>query len=300
MAERPGNMKHMTEKAPSQGHVFQEADYCLLIDRRDRQYLVHLMPGNRFESHIGSCDLAELIGQPPGTWIATGKGHWMIAFKPTLADFTLRMPRIATVMYPKDLGAMLVSADIFGGARVVEAGAGSGATTMSLLRAVGPGGQVISYDLRQDMLDQALANVEKEYPVHDNLTLKQGDLYQGIDETEVDRVVLDLAEPWQVVPHASEKLVPGGILFSFLPTVLQVHELCQALRAQRTFQLIETLEVIMRPWSVGGRSVRPSHRSIGHTGFITTARKCSPSPEDDRRQPQDSSAAGTPESSRER
>jgi tRNA (adenine57-N1/adenine58-N1)-methyltransferase len=285
----------MTETAPAQGHVFREADYCLLIDRRDRQYLVHLMPGNRFESHIGSCDLTELIGQPPGTWIATAKGHWMIAFKPTLADITLRMPRIATVMYPKDLGTMLVSADIFGGARVVEAGAGSGATTMSLLRAVGQGGEVISYDIRQDMLDQARKNVEKEYPVHDNLTLKLGDVYQGIDETDVDRIVLDLPEPWQVVPHASEKLVPGGILFSFLPTVLQVHELAQALRAQRTFQLIETAEVIMRPWSVGGRSVRPSHRSIGHTGFITTARKSSLRPEDETRQPPDSPAAETSE-----
>ena len=290
----------MTENAPARGHVFREADYCLLIDRRDRQYLVRLKPGNRFESHIGSCDLTELIGQPAGTWIETAKGHWMIAFMPTLADLTLRMPRIATVMYPKDLGAMLVSADIFSGARVVEAGAGSGATTMSLLRAVGPSGEVISYDIRQDMLDQALANVEKEYLAHDNLTLKQGDVYQGFDETEVDRVVLDLPEPWQVVPHASEKLVPGGILFSFLPTVLQVHELSQALRAQRTFQLIETLEVIMRPWSVGGRSVRPSHRMIGHTGFITTARKCSPHPEDDARQPHDSPAAETSETPPER
>jgi tRNA (adenine57-N1/adenine58-N1)-methyltransferase len=283
----------MTENAPALGHVFREADYCLLIDRRDRQYLVRLMPGNRFESHIGGCDLTELIGRPAGTWIETAKGHWMIAFKATLADLTLRMPRIATVMYPKDLGTMLVYADIFGGARVVEAGAGSGATTMSLLRAVGQSGEVISYDIRQDMLDQALANVEKEYLVHDNLKLKQGDVYQGFEEKDIDRIVLDLPEPWQVVPHASEKLVPGGILFSFLPTVLQVHELTRALRAQRTFQLVETLEVIMRPWSVGERSVRPSHRAIGHTGFITTARKCSPHPEADTHQPPDSPAAET-------
>jgi tRNA (adenine57-N1/adenine58-N1)-methyltransferase len=283
----------MTESSPVQGHVFREADYCLLIDRRDRQYLVHLMPGSTFDSHIGSCDLTELIGQPAGTWIETAKGHWMIAFKPTLADLALRMPRIATVMYPKDLGAMLVQADIFGGARVVEAGAGSGATTMSLLRAVGPGGKVTSYDIRQDMLDQTLANVEKEYAVHDNLELKRGDVYQGFDETDVDRIILDLPEPWHVIPHASEKLVPGGILFSFLPTVLQVHEFSQALRAQRTFQVIETLELIMRPWSVAGRSVRPSHRAIGHTGFITTARKCSPQPGAETRQPPESSAAET-------
>ena len=290
----------MPEDLHAEEHVFREADYCILIDRRDRQYLVHLVPGNRFDSHIGSIELTKIIGQPPGTWIETAKGHWMIAFKPTLADLSLRMPRIATVMYPKDLGAMLVQADIFGGARVVEAGAGSGATTMALLRAVGPGGEVISYDLRQDMLDQTLANIEKEYPIHDNLTLKQGDVYQGFDETDVDRVVLDLPEPWQVVPHASEKLVPGGILFSFLPTVLQVHELCQALRVQRTFQLIETLEVIMRPWSVGGRSVRPSHRAIAHTGFITTARTSSPRPEADDQPPTDSPPAETPDNTPER
>ncbi len=283
----------MTESAPARDHIFREADYCLLVDRRERHYLVHLTPGSRFESHIGNFDLSQLIGQPAGSWVESAKGHWMIAFKPTLADLTLRMPRIATVMYPKDLGAMLVYADIFGGARVVEAGTGSGATTMSLLRAVGPTGKVFSYDLRQDMLAQALANVEKEFPEHDNLKLKQGDVYQGFDETGVDRIVLDLPEPWQVVPHASERLVPGGILFSFLPTVLQVHELTNVLRSQRTFQLIETLEVMMRPWSVGGRSVRPSHRMVGHTGFITTARKCAPRPDAEHDQPPDSRAAET-------
>lgn len=269
----------MTDNSPGEDHVFQKDDYCLLVDRRDRHYLVHLKPGGKFESHIGNFDLSQLIGQPVGTWIESARGHLMIAFKPTLADLTLRMPRIATVMYPKDLGAMLVYADIFGGARVVEAGTGSGATTMSLLRAVGPTGEVFSYDLREDMLAQALLNVEKEYPDHANLRLKQGDVYQGFDETDVDRIVLDLPEPWQVAPHASERLVPGGILFSFLPTVLQVHKLTNVLRAQRTFHLIETMEVMMRPWSVGGRSIRPSHRMVGHTGFITTARKCAPRPD---------------------
>jgi tRNA (adenine57-N1/adenine58-N1)-methyltransferase len=182
-------------------------------------------------------------------------------------------------MYPKDLGTLLVFADIFPGAKVLEAGAGSGATTMTLLRAVGESGQVISYDIRQDMLDQALANVKLTNSEPDNLTLKKKDIYEGIEDDNIDRLVLDLPEPWHVVPHASEKLVPGGMLFSFLPTILQVHDLTKALRAQRTFNLIETIEILMRPWSVGGRSVRPSHRMIGHTGFITTARKTSPRPD---------------------
>ena len=149
---------------------------------------------------------------------------------------------------------------------------------MTLLRAVGESGQVISYDTRQDMLDQALANVKMTNSEPDNLTLKLKDIYEGIEDEDIDRLVLDLPEPWHVVPHASDRLVPGGMLFSFLPTVLQVHDLTKALREQRTFNLIETIEVILRPWSVGNRSVRPSHRMIGHTGFITTARKSSPRP----------------------
>jgi tRNA (adenine57-N1/adenine58-N1)-methyltransferase len=195
-----------------------------------------------------------------------------------MADFTLEMPRIATVGYPKDLGAILVYGDIFPGARVLEAGTGSGAVTMALLRAVGERGQVISYDLREDMIRRALENISAMIPEHPNLTVKQGDVYQAFQEEDLDRVVLDLPEPWQVVPHAAEKLVPGGILVSFLPTVLQVHELSKALRQQGTFEMIETLEILMRPWSVGGRSVRPEHRMVGHTGFITTARRCSPRP----------------------
>lgn len=268
----------MTEDTTRQQNVFQEGDHALIVDRRDRQYLVKLTQENRFESHVGNFDLSELIGKPHGSWVTSPSGHRIIAFKPTLADVTLRMPRIATVMYPKDLGAMLVYADIFPGAKILEAGAGSGATTMTLLRAVGSSGQVISYDTRQDMLDQALENIKMTTPEPGNLTLRLRDIYQGIEDEALDRVVLDLPEPWHVVPHASERLVPGGLFFSFLPTVLQVHDLTSALRAQRTFNLIETMEVLMRPWSVGGRSVRPSHRMVGHTGFITTARKSAARP----------------------
>ena len=260
-------------------HVFSEGDHALIVDRRDRQYLVQLTEDNRFESHVGNFDLSQLIGMPYGSWLTSPSGHRIIAYKPTLADITLRMPRIATVMYPKDLGTLLVFADIFPGAKVLEAGAGSGATTMTLLRAVGESGQVIAYDTRQDMLDQALANVKMTNPEPDNLTLKQRDIYEGIEDDNIDRLVLDLPEPWHVAPHASDKLVPGGVLFSFLPTILQVHDLTSALRSQRTFNLIETVEVMLRPWTVGGRSVRPSHRMIGHTGFITTARKSSPRPD---------------------
>ena len=189
-----------------------------------------------------------------------------------MADFTRAMPRIATVVYPKDIGAILVHGDIFPGARVLEGGTGSGAVTIALLRAVGERGEVISYDLRSDMIERAMANVEARFTDTSNLTVKRGDVYEGFEEKRLDRIVLDLPEPWRVVPHASDALAPGGILLSFVPTVLQVHELTRALRAQRTFHLVETVEVLVRPWSVSGRSVRPSHRMVGHTGFITTAR----------------------------
>jgi tRNA (adenine57-N1/adenine58-N1)-methyltransferase len=210
--------------------------------------------------------------------ITTSKGHLLLAVKPTMADFTRLMPRIATVIYPKDLGAILTLGDLFPGARVLEAGTGSGALTIALARAVGEEGKVFSYDLRQDMIDRAVANLNVMTPHHPQVTFQLGDVYNGIRESGLDRITLDLPEPWQVVPHASDALVPGGILLCFLPTVLQVHELVQALVAAETFDIIETVEVLLRPWSVGRRSVRPAHRMVGHTGFITTARRCSPSP----------------------
>ena len=257
---------------------FRDGEYVQFLDRRGRSYLVHLTERNLFESHIGNYPARELIGQPEGSWIVTNKGHRLLAVRPTLSDLTLRMPRLATVMYPKDLGAMLTYADVFPGARVLEAGAGSGAFTMALLRAVGDSGRVYSYDVRQDMIDQALANIGRYFERWDNLEMKIGDVYQGIEEDELDRVFLDLPEPWHVTPHASEKLTPGGMLAGFVPTVPQVDEFVRSLRALRTFSMIETLEIMMRQWNVSGRSVRPSHRMVGHTGFIITARLTSPRP----------------------
>ena len=267
----------MAESSGSR-HLFGEGDHALLIDRKGRRYLVKLRSSESFQSHIGNFPHADLIGMEEGSWVDTALGHKLLALRPTMADFSRLMPRIATVVYPKDMGAILIYGDIFQGARVLEAGTGSGAMTMALLRAVGERGQVVSYDVRADMMERTQANVSAMFPTHTNLTLKLGDVYQGFEEDNLDRIVLDLPEPWQVVPHASERLVPGGILLSFLPTVLQIHELSQALIRQRSFELIETIEILMRPWTVEGRSVRPSQRMIGHTGFITTARRCAPRP----------------------
>ena len=267
----------MTDNAPAR-HIFHEGDHALIIDRRGRRYLTHLRPGAKFESHLGAFPHDDLIGADTGCWMTTNRGHVLLAVKPTMADFALDMPRIATVGYPKDLGTILVYGDIFPGARVLEAGCGSGAMTMALLRAVGERGTLISYDVRQDMIDRTRQNVSAMHPDTSNLTLKLGDVYEGFDERELDRIVLDLPEPWHVVPHASDALLPGGIFVSFSPTVLQVHELANALRLSRAFEMIETVEVLQRPWVVGARSVRPEHRMVAHTGFITTARRCSPRP----------------------
>ena len=259
-------------------HVFREGDHALIIDRKGRRYLVQLRSSATFHSHLGTFDHDTLISQDDGARVKTSKGHVLLAVKPTMAEYARQMPRIATPVYPKDLGAIITYGDIFPGARVLEAGTGSGALTIALTRAVGERGEVISYDLRPDMIERALENVSEIVPDHSRLTIKQGDVYQGFEEEALDRIMLDLPEPWQVVPHASRALVPGGILVSFLPTVLQFHDLTKALRADKGYDMIETMEVLMRPWSVGGRSVRPAQRMVSHTGFITTARKCSPPP----------------------
>lgn len=270
----------MTEKSQVD-HTFREGDYALFVDRRGRLYLVRLEVGKTFSSHLGGLSHADVIGKEPGARLETNRGHRLLAVRPTMADFTRLMPRLATVVYPKDLGAILVMGDIFPGARVLEAGSGSGALTIALARAVGEHGSVVSYDVRADMLERARANLAAGLPGWTNVTFKQGDVCEAIEETGLDRIVLDLPEPWRAVPRVEGALARGGILLSYLPTILQVHELCRTLRDQRTFDLLETVEVLVRPWEVGNRSVRPGHRMVAHTGFITTARRCEHKPLDE-------------------
>ncbi len=256
--------------------VFQEGQLALLIDRKERRYLLTLREGNTFHSHAGALPHKELIGREQGGWVRTNRGQVLLAVKPTLSDYVMEMPRGSQVIYPKDLGNILMLADIFPGATVIEGGLGSGALTVALLRAVGERGKVITYEIREDMVERAMRNIRTLVPNPSSHSLKMGDIYQGVHERDVDRIVLDVPEPWHVVPWAAEALTMGGIFLSFLPTVLQVHQLGQALSADSRFQLIETVEVLLRPWSVSQRSVRPAHRMVAHTGFITTARRCLP------------------------
>ena len=268
----------MSQEMPDrsqQRYVFCEGDLALLIDRKGRRYMLSLEQGKSFQSHIGVLPHTEIIGREEGCRVVASGGQRLLVLKPTMADFILEMPRIAQVIYPKDIGAILTYGDIFPGAHVLEAGMGSGALTIALLRAVGEKGHVVSYDIRPDMMERAKRNIHSLLSPCDNLSLKLGDVYEGFEERNLDRLVLDLPEPWQVVPLAAEALVPGGLFLSYLPTILQVHQLSMALREHPSFDLIETLEVLVRPWSVTARSVRPVHRMVAHTGFITTARNCS-------------------------
>jgi tRNA (adenine57-N1/adenine58-N1)-methyltransferase len=193
-----------------------------------------------------------------------------VALRPTLADFVLKMPRGAQVIYPKDLGPILMLADIFPGARVLESGVGSGALSMTLLRA---GATVTGYELREDFAARARNNVQSFLgdELAGRYTIEVRDTYEGIDVTALDRIVLDLPEPWQVIKHAASALRPGGILVAYTPSVAQVMQLREAM-VNSAFEFAETIEVLNRSWHVEGQAVRPDHRMVAHTGFLTHAR----------------------------
>jgi tRNA (adenine57-N1/adenine58-N1)-methyltransferase len=249
---------------------FREGDRALLIDNKQRRYLVTLRAGQQFHSHSGYLEHDAIIGADEGTTITSTKGSPYLALRPTLADFVLKMPRGAQVIYPKDLGPIMMLADIFPGARVLESGVGSGALSMTLLRA---GAVVTGYELREDFAGRAQNNVAAFLgdEVRSRYSVEVRDSYEGLDVTGMDRIVLDLPEPWQVVKHAEGALRPGGILVSYTPSITQVVQLREAL-VDSAFELAETVEVLNRTWHVEGQAVRPDHRMVAHTGFLTHAR----------------------------
>jgi tRNA (adenine57-N1/adenine58-N1)-methyltransferase len=259
-------------------NCFQEGDLALLQDRKSRRYMLTLAEKDTFHSHLGRLQHAQLIGHSVGGWYRTDRGHTLLAVRPTLGDYVRQMPRGPQIIYPKDLGNIVSFADIFPGATVIEGGLGSGALTAALLRAVGQEGRVVTYEIDESVLPKAMRNIDRVAPGAENLEVKIADLYQGIDERDVDRVVLDVPEPWQAVGGVADALVMGGIMLSFLPTVLQVHRLVGALEQDGRFQMIESLETLLRTWHVTERSVRPDHRMVAHSGFLTTAVRCEPRP----------------------
>ncbi|MCI0687148.1 MAG: tRNA (adenine-N1)-methyltransferase [Sporichthyaceae bacterium] len=253
---------------------FRAGDQAQLTDPKGRHHTITLEPGKSFHTHRGSFGHDGLIGAPEGSVVTTSGGVSYLALRPLLADYVLGMPRGAAVVYPKDAAQIIGMADIFPGARVVEAGAGSGALTCSLLRAVGDTGLVASYERRPDFAAVATANVERFFGgPHPAWRLTVGDLVDSLAETEVDRVVLDMLAPWECIEAVGKALLPGGVLCCYVATTTQLARTVEALRESGTFTEPAAWETMVRTWHVEGLAVRPDHRMIGHTGFLVTSRR---------------------------
>ncbi|MGI9951641.1 methyltransferase domain-containing protein [Moorellaceae bacterium AZ2] len=253
--------------------MFREGDWVVFTDNRVC-LLERLTSGGRLHTHWGYIEHDRVLGREPGSIVETSGGRKLYVFPPTLADYVLNMPRKSGIIYPKDTGIIFLWGDIFPGARVLVGGVGSGGLLLAVLRQVGEKGRVVAYDLRQDMLDWAAENIRGYFGhLPPFLELRTGDIYdpQSID-ADFDRVLLDVPEPWRAVETVCRALLPGGILCSYLPSILQVGRFVNVLRGTGSFALIETLEVMLRGWHIEGRAIRPQHRMVGHTGFLTFAR----------------------------
>lgn len=248
---------------------FAYGERALLIDSKQRRYLVTLKEGGEFHSHAGFVPHADIVGRGEGRRVESTRGARYIVLRPTLEDFVVEMPRGAQVIYPKDLAPILMMADIAPGSRVLESGVGSGALSMAMLRA---GAVVTGYELRPDFADKARSNVRSflgEVAL-ERYAVEVRDCYEGV-EGRFDRVVLDLPEPWNVVPHAENALRPGGILVAYTPSITQAVETRRAM-ASPAWTATRTMEVLHRGWHIEGASVRPDHRMVAHTGFLTAGR----------------------------
>jgi tRNA (adenine57-N1/adenine58-N1)-methyltransferase len=252
--------------------VFAPGDYALVLDPSGKRHLLCLAEGETLHHHQGAVRHADIIGQPDGVRVRSSLGRVFLAVRPRLIDSVLEMPRKSGIVYPKDAAHLVAWADIAAGQRVLESGVGSGAMTLALLRAVGDRGQVIGYDIRPDFLELARSNVQAfgaGPPM--NLLLREHDVYAGILETDLDRVVLDLPEPWRVLPHLPGALRRGGWVAAYTPSIVQASQLVDALRLG-SYAQIETNEVLLRGWHIQGQAVRPEHEMVGHTGFVTIGR----------------------------
>jgi tRNA (adenine57-N1/adenine58-N1)-methyltransferase len=253
---------------------FVAGDRVQLTDPKGRLHTVILEPGKQFHTHRGAIAHDDLIGAPEGSVVHSTANSGYLAFRPLLADFVLSMPRGAQVIYPKDAAQIVGFGDVGPGMRVLEAGAGSGALTCSLLRAVGSGGSVTSYERREDFADVARGNVGAFFgEVPANWSLRLGDLGEHPAEEVVDRVVLDMLEPWAVLPTVAAALRPGGVLIGYVATVTQLSTYVEALRAQGVWTEPHAWETLLRPWHAVGLAVRPEHRMVAHTAFLVSARR---------------------------
>jgi tRNA (adenine57-N1/adenine58-N1)-methyltransferase len=248
------------------------------MDRSGKHYVFRLRGEGRFHFHQGYVEHDAIIGANPGCALRTSLGREIWAYRPRMHDYLMTMPRKSAIIYPKDIAFLLMWADIFPGARVFECGVGSGALSIALLRAIGATGRLVTYDLRQDMIEQASANVRAYLGETPNWNLCQRDVYEGIGHGPFDRVVLDIPDPGQAAGPVADALVPGGLVCSYVPNVTQVQATVEALRASGRFSEIETYEVANRRWEFDGPTARPVRTMISHTGWLTIARTGSPRP----------------------
>ncbi len=260
---------------------FTEGDRVQLTDTRGRLHTITLAPGKQFHTHRGYLQHDDLIGAPDGSTVKNTSGVEYLALRPLLSDYVMSMPRGAAVIYPKDSGQIVTMADIFPGAVVVEAGVGSGALSMSLLRAVGDGGHVHSFERREDFAEIARANARDFFGGdHPAWTVTVGDLVESlpsaVEDSSVDRVVLDMLAPWDCLDAVATALAPGGVLICYVATATQLSKVAEAMRDHGSWTEPSAWESLVRGWHLEGLAVRPQHRMHGHTGFLITSRRLAP------------------------
>jgi len=250
--------------------ILEGEDVLLYLDRK-RTYLVRVEKGKSFHTHKGFIQLDDLVGKDFGTRITSSMGVEFVALKPTLRDYVFKMQRKTQISYPKDIALILMFSGVGPGSRVVEAGTGTGALTSALAFYVKPAGRIYSYEIRREFMDIALKNL-KRAGVSEYVDLKNKDITEGVDEKDLDAVILDMATPWLVVPNAYSALKGSGVLVSFSPTIDQVLKTVEALK-EEGFVDIETIECLVRGMQVERDKTRPQTLMTGHTGYITFARK---------------------------
>jgi tRNA (adenine57-N1/adenine58-N1)-methyltransferase len=255
------------------GARLRAGESVLFIDRKEREYLRILRPGTRVHIRGGTVQADHLIGCEEGCVVPNTAQEPFLVLRPSFAQLIPNLPRRAQVIYPKDIGPILLWGDIYPGATVVEVGTGPGALSMALLRAIGPEGRLVSYEARADFAEMAQANVGQFHGAAPNWSVKVANVLDGIDERDVDRLTIDIAEPWQVLPVAAAALRPGGLILGYVPTVLQVKQFVDHLRAHGGFAAVQSFETLLRFWHVKNLSIRPEHRMVAHTGFIVVARR---------------------------
>ncbi|MHA7986404.1 tRNA (adenine-N1)-methyltransferase [Rathayibacter sp. CAU 1779] len=266
---------------PAASGPFRAGDRVQLTGPRGHLHTITLEPGKVFHTHRGPLPHDAIIGQPDGSVVANEAGIEHLALRPLLTDFVMSMPRGAAIVYPKDAAQILAQADIFPGATVVEAGVGSGALSLWLLRAIGPEGRLASFERRDEFADVARGNVETFFGrLPDTWSLTVGDLQEelpnALPDGSVDRIVLDMLAPWECVDACATALKPGGVLLCYVATVTQLSRVAEAVRASGSFTHPISSETMVRGWHVEGLAVRPDHRMIAHTGFLITARRLAP------------------------